>query len=135
MKRFITVLVAIFLLSNMATVALASEILPYSNEYYSDSSVAFNSAGKAVFSALTTFKFSTMKVTSCTLEVKSGSTWKYSASLTPPSDVFNNSYAYSAEKSYASSCTKGKTYRIKATFNADGHTITKTSGSATYNGN
>lgn len=135
MKRFLSVLIVLTLSFSMASNVLATGISPYANEYYADASVAFNSSGKAVFSALTTFVFSTMKVTSCTLEVKIGSTWRSATTLTPPTTVSKNDVTYDAEKSYASSCTTGNTYRIKATFDADGHTITKTSGSAKYSGN
>lgn len=57
------------------------------NQYYAEASVAFNTSGKAVFSALTTFQFSELSVTSCSLQVKVGGVWRHDTMLTPPAYV------------------------------------------------
>lgn len=132
MKRFAVSLMVFILAAIMLGSAFAGELQPYANYYYSDASVAFNSKGKAVFSAITTFKFSELSVTSCTLQVKEGNTWTHDATLTPPSHVAKDRFSYSAEKTYSLSCTSGKTYRLKAVFNADGHTITKYSNEVKF---
>ncbi len=132
MKRFTVSIIMICLLLSMVGVASASGIQPYASEYYSDASVAFTSAGLAVFSATTTFQFQALSVTSCTLQIKEGREWNKATNLTPPSLVAKNRFTYAAEKNYASSCTSGNTYRIVATFDADGHTITKTSGEVAF---
>lgn len=92
----------------------------------------FNSSGKAVFSALTAFQFSELSVTSCSLQVKVGGVWRHDTMLTPPAYVAKNRYTYTAEKTYALNCAPGKTYRFKATFDADGHTITKYSNEVKF---
>jgi len=102
------------------------------NQYYAEASVAFNSSGKAVFSALTAFQFSELSVTSCSLQVKVGGVWRHDTMLTPPAYVAKNRYTYTAEKTYALNCAPGKTYRSKATFDADGHTITKYSNEVKF---
>lgn len=102
------------------------------NQYYAEASVAFNSSGKAVFSALTAFQFSELSVTSCSLQVKVDGVWRHDTMLTPPAYVAKNLYTYTAEKTYALNCAPGKTYRFKATFDADGHTITKYSNEVKF---
>ncbi len=133
MKRIVAALVFFILLLSVGTAAIANDNVPYANAYYTEASVAFTSSGKAAFSAQTTFVFSRLRVLSCSLEVKVGGAWQSAGSLTPPATESNNTTIFDAQMNYGSSCTKGKTYRVIATFDADGHTITKTSGAATYN--
>lgn len=132
MKRAAMFTVVFVLTAMMLCTALANESQIQANHYYSDASVAFNSSGKAVFSAITTFQFNKLSITSCSLQVKEGGVWKHDVTLTPPSQVAQNRFTYSAEKTYSLSCTPGKTYRFKATFNADGHTITKYSNEVKF---
>ncbi len=57
--------------------------------------------------------------------------WVFDASLTtPPSS--SNTTSYYESKDYSSDMTSGVTYRIVATFEADGESVTKTSNSFTY---
>ena len=133
MKRIATVLIAFILILSVYSTAFAYDIMPFANEYYAEASVAFTSSGKAAFSAQTTFVFSKLTVTSCSLEVKTNGVWKSAGTLAVPTAVSKDTTIFDAQMNYGSSCTAGKTYRVKATFNADGHTITKTSGAATYN--
>lgn len=130
MKRFVAVLLSMIMLLCVAIPALANI---NANQYYSDASIAFNTKGNAVFSCTTTFQFSELKVTNCKLQVKGLLSWSDAGSLPAPSYIAKNRYNYDYQMDYSSYLTSGKTYRIVATFNADGHTITKTSGSAKYN--
>ena len=67
------------------------------------------------------------------LEVKnSNGTWSFVSWLGSPAGA-TNVVLYTRTVSYASSCTKGKTYRISATFDASGETVSRTSNEATYN--
>lgn len=132
MRKYTAITLALVILLSLCCSAYASGIGPYANQYYSDAGVALTSKGLAVFSATTTFRFSKLSITSCTLQIKSGGDWIDYATLTPPSYVAENGYDYDAEKSYSSSLTPGNTYRIKATFNADGHKITKNSGERSF---
>lgn len=130
MKRFIAVLLGMIMLMYTSLPVLAST---QANEYYSDASIAFNTKGNAVFSCTTTFQFEELKVTDCKLQVKGLFSWSDAGSLPSPSHIAKNRYNYDYQQDYSSYLTSGKTYRIVATFNADGHEITKTSGSAKYN--
>jgi len=132
MKRAALITVVLVLTTMTLCPALANNSQIKASQYYAEASVALNSSGKAVFSALTTFQFSELSVTSCSLQVKEDGIWKHDTMLTPPSYVAKNRYTYSAEKTYALNCTPGKTYRFKATFSADGHTITKYSNEVKF---
>lgn len=132
MKRLTASILAFILSLLMVHSAFASGIMPRADEYYSDAGVAFTSAGLAVFTATTTFQFDTLSVTSCTLQKKDGSNWNDAGALTPPAHVARNRFTYAAEKNYASRCSSGNTYRVVAIFNADGHTITRTSGEVDF---
>lgn len=73
-----------------------------------------------------------IKVTSVKLQVKnSDGTWSAGTSMAAPDGVSNASALFKS-MSYSSSCTKGKTYRITAVFNASGETVSRTSNEATY---
>lgn len=130
MKRFVAVLLGMIMLLCTAMPVLAAT---QANQYYSDASIAFNTKGNAVFSCTTTFQFEELKVTNCKLQVKGLVSWSDAGSLPAPSHTAKNRYNYDSQVDYSSHLTSGKTYRIVATFNADGHEITKTSGSAKYN--
>lgn len=108
-----------------------AEYTVFANASFKTSSVKFSSAGKATFSATTISKCASIKVSSCTLQVKSGSDWTDSKALTTPAGVTDCSSIY-VTKSYASDLTSGKTYRLKAVFNADGGTVTCYSGEISY---
>ena len=125
MKRISVCMLALIMIVTLTCSAGAVEIQPFANEYYASASVAFNDEGETVFSALTTFQFNTLSVTSCVLQIKNGSSWSTSVVLTPPAHIARNRYSYLAQVNYADSCEPGNIYRIKAVFDADGHTITK----------
>lgn len=129
MKRFVAILLSLPMLLFAAMPVLASVD---ANEYYSDASIAFNTKGNAVFSCTTTFQFNELKITDCKLEVKGLLFWSDAGELPAPSYVAKNRFNYDYQVDYSSYLTSGKTYRIVGTFNADGHEITKTSGSAKY---
>jgi hypothetical protein len=108
-----------------------AQMVTFASSTFRTSSVGFSSAGKATFSATTTKNCASIKVSSCTLQVKSGSSWNDAKLLTAPAGDTNCS-SYYATKSYGSDLTSGKTYRLKAVFNADGNTVTCYSGEISY---
>ena len=119
----VSIVLLVFVLSIFGVAA--AEMQPFANQYFYEASVALNNQGKSVFTATTTFQFNNLSVTSCVLQVKSGNTWINCQTLTPPSTVASLRYTYSAEKTYSLNCVSGKIYRLKAIFDADGHTITR----------
>ena len=131
MKRVMVSIISLVFVLSIVCVATA-EMQPFANQYFYEASVAFNNQGKSVFTATTTFQFNNLSVTSCVLQMKSGNTWINSQTLTPPSTTASQRYTYSAEKTYSLNCVSGKTYRLKAIFNADGHTITRYSNEVRF---
>ena len=115
-----------------ANYALAAMVTPYADTVFSSARVSLNTQMDASFTAQTKSKQAEIKVTSCILQIKTGSVWVDSMTLTAPSKVATNTSRYSAAKDYSSSCSSGNTYRIKAVFDADGHTKTAYSNSISY---
>lgn len=74
---------------------------------------------------------STIKITSCWLQKKSGNNWVWVCSLTAPSTVAYNTDIYSALMDYSSKIGTA-TFRTGFTVNADGHAITRYSNSRTF---
>lgn len=112
--------------------ALAYTATPYADTVFSSARVLLSTQMDASFTAQTKSKQAEIKVTSCILQIKTGSVWVDSMTLTAPSKVATNTSRYSAAKNYSSSCSSGNTYRIKAVFDADGHTKTAYSNSISY---
>lgn len=107
-----------------------AEATPLSSDVFITASVSLSASGTTIFSANVRHPC-TISVSRCTLQKQENGRWVYAASLTPPLSKTNTS-VYSAVKDYSASMAHGTTYRIVATFEADGDTITKTSNSMTY---
>ena len=97
----------------------------------SSTSIYLSSAMEAKFVCLVK-NFYDIYVGSVTLEEKnSDGVWIKAASLASPPGA-EHALSLSVEKSYAGSCTKGKTYRISATFEAGGSRVSCMSKEETY---
>lgn len=131
MKKVLVYIIALMLFTVVLPEQPAcAEAMPLSSDSFVSASVSLSTSGTASFSA-TVRRPCTISVSKCTLQKKENGKWVYAASLvTPPNE--ENSIMYSANKDYSTNMTKGVTYRIVATFNADGDTVTKTSNSFTY---
>jgi len=106
-------------------------ITPLSSVNFVRATVIASETGNVSFSATLRKQCSTVSVSSCTLQKQEDGHWVFAASLgTPPSK--SNTFKYTADKDYSSDMTPGITYRIVATFEADGESVTKTSSSFTY---
>lgn len=110
----------------------ATADIPFqANPNIGSTSISLSSTMSANFSC-TTRNFCTISVTSIKLQVKnSDGSWSAGTTMTAPESV-TDAARYNKSMSYSGSCTKGKTYRITATFNAGGETVTRTSNEATY---
>ena len=93
--------------------ALAYTATPYADTVFSSAKVSLSAQINASFTAQTKSKQAEIKVTSCILQIKTGSVWVDSMTLTAPSKVATNTSRYSAAKDYSSSCSSGNTYRIR----------------------
>ena len=125
----------IIAISLVATIFLASfpvQALARANPNIDQASIVFSSSMGAGFSLTASNNFN-VSITSVKLEVKeSNGTWSFVKNLPAPSSATNVTF-YNRDMDYSSHCTKGKTYRIKATFNAGSESVSRTSAEKTYN--
>lgn len=131
MKKILVCIIALMLFTTMLAKHPAwAEAMPLSSNSFVSTSVSVSASGTASFSAIARH-LCTISVSSCTLQKQVNGRWVFAASLTPPPSK-SNAIKYSTQKDYSSDMTSGITYRIVATFTADGESVTTTSGSITY---
>lgn len=129
-KLSVLLLSALVLLSITAT-ALAMNISPYADSYFDSLTINLNTKKNVAYQAVAKEIHEEIKVTSCTLQKKSGTKWTDAGSLDAPTYVAKNTRVYDAAMDYSDDIGSG-TYRISATFYADGYTVTRTSNERTY---
>lgn len=114
------------------TSAVAQELMPYADTEFDSASTVLKSSKQVSFRCVTYETKNSLSVTACWLEKKNtNGSWSYVRSLTPPSTVLTNTFAYSATADYSAYIGSG-TYRVWATYNADGHTISRCSNERTF---
>ena len=102
------------------------------NAHIDEASILLNSSMSATFSCSTRAKYN-ISVGSVQLEVKnSNGTWSFVKNLSAPPSASNVSN-YTKVMNYSSSCTSGKTYRIKAVFYAGTESVSRISAEKKYN--
>lgn len=122
---------SIFVLIAILTSTIPALALIDANKNIAGAGITLNSSMNARFECSANDDYN-ISVYSVKLEVKNtNGTWSSAGSLSSPPSASNTSN-YTKSVNYASSCTKGKTYRIKATFDADGETVNRTSNEMTY---
>lgn len=129
-KRIVAVLFAICLLFNIVMVH-AEEIMPIASEYFHSASTSLNANKSVSFYCMTTAPANQLRVSYCWLQQKVDGKWEFVKHLTPPDDVRSGTSIFSLTVSYASEIGSG-TYRVAATYNADGHAIAAYSGERTF---
>ena len=117
--------------------ALADTARTYANLIFEGAGITLTTRMGAEFLAGTKRNCSSIYISSCSLEEQNADqTWSFVKDLTPPPDRATNTSNFGANANYASECTSGHTYRIKATFAAvyDGktYTVSRTSRGAKY---
>ena len=101
------------------------------NKNISSASIILTTSMSATFTCSTRARYD-ISVSSVKLEMQnSNGTWSHVINLTAPSGE-TNSLSLSKTMSYSSSCTKGKTHRVSATFTASGESVTRTSVGKVY---
>lgn len=134
MNRVITVIsimLSVFLLFSVEY-ATADDIIPLADTEFASVTTTLKATKQVSFRALTNDMKSNISVTACWLEQKNDDgSWTTVCSLDVPSVVSQNDFSYSAIMDYSSVIGTG-TYRIGATYNADGHTITRYSNERTF---
>ncbi len=132
MKRFLSITLLCVMMLTLS-IGFAEEIAPYADSVFYSAYISLSTRKDATFVGKTYHIQNTISVTACSLEKKTGAdSWTQVEILTPPKDICTNTHSYGSLVSYTSEIGVG-TYRIKATFDADGHTITRYSNERTFN--
>lgn len=131
MRKMTISIMALVLLLSLASVAAADMIVPYADEYFNSLTINLTSRKYVAYQATAKHIHSVIKVTECTLQKKNGTKWEDDCELTAPSGIAENTNAYDETMDYSDVIGTG-TYRVSATFYADGYTVTRTSNVRTY---
>lgn len=123
MKRKLSFFLLMLLLLNVlfGTMAVAES---RESQAFKATTIALTTSLFAEFRATTNRNYSTIKVSSCSLQEMNGSTVVSSITLQVPQATATNTDSFNTTKDYSQNGTHGKSYRIKATFWADGYTVT-----------
>ena len=130
-KKILGGFIAIMVLISGVSYSLADAIMPLADDVFDATKVELSSSGRVKLYCVTYENKESIKVTACWLEKKVGGKWKFDSSLTPPSEESNNTNGYAASFNCLSSIGSG-TYRLAATFNADGYEITRYSTGVSF---
>lgn len=130
-KKILGGFVALIILTTGISYSLADAIMPFADEVFDATKVELSSSGRVKLYCVTYSNKDSIKVTACWLEKKVGGQWEFDCSLTPPSEESTNTNGYAASFNCLSSIGNG-TYRLAATFNADGHEITRYSTGVSF---
>ena len=98
---------------------------------FRSASITLTSGKLAVYSASLYDEKESVQIVAADLYKKINGDWEYVCSLPVPAFVGENTELYGASISYASYIGTG-TYRVTATFSADGYEITRNSNERTF---
>ena len=97
---------------------------------FGSASITLSSQKLVVYSAVLVNEKDSIKVVSAILYRKLGDNWYHVGILPVPSNEYSG-YSYGASIDYSSYISTG-TYRVQATFEADGYQITRNSNEKTF---
>ena len=125
-KRIMCFAIVLLLLMSCFNCAFARR----ADEIFDSATISLKSTKRVKYDATTYGNQKNISITACWLEKKSGNKWIKQGNLETPASV-SNSFSYVKEMDYSDKIGTG-TYRIGATFDADGHSITRYSNSRTF---
>ena len=131
LKKIFVGFVALLVIVLGINCSLAEVIMPFADDVFDATKVDLSPTGRVKLYCATYENKDTIKVTACWLEKKVGEDWEFDCSLTPPTEESHNTNGYAASFNCLSSIGSG-TYRLAATFNADGYEITRRSTGVTF---
>lgn len=134
-KKLLFVLVAILALCTTLPAFAAANpnqtLRPMADEEFAMATPNLTTYKSVLFTSSTYEEKDKLSVTECWLEKKVGTEWEFVCDLPAPIRVETNTFVYTAEVDYSSYIGKG-TFRVGATFDADGHSITRYSNTRTF---
>lgn len=127
MKKLITLtlLICIFLTSTNVLAATRAD------PEFDSASITLCDNKTVIYSAMLNYEKKEIKVVSAILYRKLGNNWYHVGVLPVPSNV-DSGYSYGSSISYSSYITASGTYRVQATFEADGYQITRNSNERVF---
>jgi len=127
-RKLLSLLVILFL---SIVVTAQATMIPFANKNIASASITLSSSMVTTFSCSANAKYN-ISVKNVKLEVKNANgSWSFVKDLSAPPSATNVGN-YNKVMDYSSSCTKGKTYRIKATFYAGTESVDRTSAEKKY---
>lgn len=132
MNKKMALFIALVFVTVFCSFAMAEDAAPCADTEFASVTTVLKSTKQVSFRAITNNVKSSISVTACWLE-KEGSdgSWFTVCALTSPSSVSEDAFTYSATVDYSKYIGTGN-YRIRATYNADGHAITRYSNERTF---
>jgi len=128
-KRIIAIVLVVALVLGICATGSAAALR--ASTTITSASIYLSSSMKATFTCMCT-GLNNITVKSVKLEVQAANgTWSTASSLPAPAGA-TNALSLNVSKDYSSYCTKGKTYRITATFEAGASSVSRTSSAVTY---
>lgn len=134
MNKFLAIVSIILSIFVLVTVsyATAEEIMPRADSEFASVITVLKTSKQVSFRAVTNNVKARISVTACWLEKENDDgTWSTVCTLPPSSVEAEETFAYSATVDYSEFIDTGN-YRIRATYDADGHTITRYSNERTF---
>ncbi len=114
-----------------SNIACASSVTPRADTEFVSAYPSLKTTQDVTFRCTTYQTKASLSVTDCWLELYVNGSWVRVCDLTPPSYVAYNTFSYTETVDYSAQIGTG-TFRVWATFNADGHEITRCSNERTF---
>lgn len=130
MRKLVCLFTAITILMMLCVPTVAEEISTCADEVFWDACINLSSASRVTYTASTINVCDRISVSNCQLQQYVDGAWTTIATLSNPASI-TNAQSYLSYTNVAGYITSG-TYRVVATFSADGHSITRTSNERTY---
>lgn len=134
MTKLVYKIICLFLAFSIfsCSIAIASTVMPCADTEFLSTTVLLKSTKQVSFRATTYDEKDKISVTDCWLEKENADgSWTTVCSLPAPSAYASESISFSTTVNYSSYIGTGN-FRIQATFNADGHTLTVTSNERSF---
>ena len=123
---------ALALIVLLFNTARAADIAPCADTEFTTTTIILKSTKSVSFRATTYDIKESISVTACWLQIENDDgTWSTVCTLPAPSAMASETFSFSTTAEYSSYIGTG-TYRIRATFNADGHTVTVNSNERSF---
>lgn len=133
-NRLIRILILTLCFVICSASVLADGASPYADVIFKNATVSISSSGSVTFMCTTKKMVGVIEVTSCTVYKKNANnSWSsVSDALSVPTTKSYNSIGYTQTVTPSKAFSDG-TYKVTATFSADGHTKTVTSAERSFN--